>query len=156
MAQPQGSTLYVNLPASQVRRRLKGFGHGVRKIQSGGRNKAIVIHTAAGRNLQELEAKFADVGCSSSAEHLSEPIENLRNLGKGSAAWLRLIGVHTIAELQRTGPIAVYSILRFQRPEVTENLLWAMVCGLQDRDWRDLSDHEKIALRHELAEHEEH
>lgn len=64
MADPKGAYLYINLPASQVRRRLQGFGHGVRKIQSAGRNRAVVIHSATGRNLAELEQRFADVGCS--------------------------------------------------------------------------------------------
>jgi ubiquinone/menaquinone biosynthesis C-methylase UbiE len=62
MADPKGNKLLVNLGASQVRRRLKGFGHGVRKVQSAGRNRAVIIHTAIGRHLQELEARFADVG----------------------------------------------------------------------------------------------
>lgn len=62
MADPQGDHLYVNLSASQVRRRLKGFGHGVRKIQSAGKNRAVVIHTASGQHLQELEAVLADAG----------------------------------------------------------------------------------------------
>jgi hypothetical protein len=154
MTQPSGYSLYINLPASQVRRRLKGFGHGVRKIQSGGRNRAVVIHTASGRNLQQLEAKFADVGCSSSSKHLSEPIENLRNIGKGSAAWLRQIGIDSIADLKRSGPFSPYRMIRFLRSESTEDLLWALVAGLADRDWRELSDHEKMVLRHDLAKWE--
>jgi hypothetical protein len=154
MTQPSGYSLYINLPASQVRRRLKGFGHGVRKIQSGGRNRAVVIHTASGRNLQQLEAKFADVGCSSSSEHLSEPIENLRNVGKGIAAWLRMIGIYSIAELKRGGPFAAYRMIRFLRPEATEELLWALAAGLEDRDVRNLSDHEKMVLRHQFAKWE--
>ena len=62
MAEPTGQRLFVNLGPSQARRRLKGFGHGVRKVQSAGRNQAVIIHTATGRHLAELEAKFADVG----------------------------------------------------------------------------------------------
>ena len=57
MPAPKGFLLYVNLSASQTRRRLKGFGHGVRKIQSAGKNRAVVIHTAMGRHLEELRAK---------------------------------------------------------------------------------------------------
>lgn len=64
MADPQGDKLYVNLAASQARRRLKGFGHGVRKIYSAGRDRAVVIHTATGKHLDELVRKFADVGSS--------------------------------------------------------------------------------------------
>ena len=64
MPTPKGSTLFVNLSPSQARRRLRGFGHGVRKVQSAGRNQAVIIHTATGQHLVELEAKFADVGFS--------------------------------------------------------------------------------------------
>jgi len=60
----KGQKLYVNLGSSQVRRRLQGFGHGVRQVQSAGRDKAVVIHTATGQHLRELQARFADVGCS--------------------------------------------------------------------------------------------
>ncbi len=68
MADPKGDKLYVNLPAAQVRRRLKGFGHGVRKVQSAGKNRAVVIHTATGRHLEELRAVFGDTKVSDSEE----------------------------------------------------------------------------------------
>lgn len=61
MGSPKGDRLYVNLSASQVRRRLQGVGYGIRKIQSAGKNRAVVIHTATGQHLQELEAIFGDV-----------------------------------------------------------------------------------------------
>lgn len=70
MADPKGDKLYVNLSAAQTRRRLRGFGHGVRKVQSAGKNRAVVIHTATGQHLDELEAVFADVGFSSREEDL--------------------------------------------------------------------------------------
>jgi hypothetical protein len=73
MPDPKGDKLFVNLGASQARRRLKGFGHGVRKVQSAGRNQAVIIHTAKGRNLDELERKFADVGCSRTESELYGP-----------------------------------------------------------------------------------
>lgn len=73
MTEPKGDKLFVNLGASQARRRLKKFGHGVRKIQSAGKNQAVIIHTATGRHLEELEARFADVGCSPHEEELSAP-----------------------------------------------------------------------------------
>lgn len=59
----KGYRLYVRLGASQTRRRLKGFGHGVRKVQSAGRHQAVVIHTATGAHLAALMAQLADVGC---------------------------------------------------------------------------------------------
>jgi DNA transformation protein len=72
MTDIKGYRLYVNLSASQVRRRLKGFGHGIRKIQSAGKNRAVVIHTATGQHLEELEAVFGDVKVSSCEEDLQE------------------------------------------------------------------------------------
>ena len=68
MGDPKGDMLYVNLSASQVRRRLKGFGHGVRKVQSAGKGRAVVIHTATGQHLEELVAVLGDVEVSSSEE----------------------------------------------------------------------------------------
>ena len=68
MTDIKGQHLYVNLSASQVRRRLKGFGHGVRKVQAAGKNRAVVIHTATGQHLKELEAVFGDVTYSSTEE----------------------------------------------------------------------------------------
>ena len=57
----KGDRLYVKLSASQVRRRLKGLGYGVRKVESAGRNEAVIIHTATGDHRRELLAIFADV-----------------------------------------------------------------------------------------------
>jgi DNA transformation protein len=147
MPNPKGSLLFVNVNPSEARRRLKGFGHGVRKIQSAGRNQAVIVHTATGRHLSELEAKFSDVGYSSTESDLSEPIENLRNLGPATGAWLREVGISTIAELQRHGPLLAYRLVRANQPQANWNLLWAMAAGLKDQDWRELTDEEKDRLR---------
>lgn len=152
MADPKGHTLLVNVGASQARRRLKGFGHGVRKVQSAGRNQALIIHTATGQHLAELESKFADVGFSSSQASLSEPIANLRNLGAESAGWLRAVGIRTIAELNRVGPALAYRLVKQQQPAARLDLLWALAAGLGGRDWRELSDEEKEKLRAEVQE----
>jgi hypothetical protein len=61
MNEIQGYRLYVNLGAAQVRRRLKGVGYGVRKVQTDGRGRAVIIHTATGEHRRQLEAIFADV-----------------------------------------------------------------------------------------------
>ncbi len=57
----KGYRLYVQLSASQTRRRLKGHGFGVRKVQTAGRGAAVIIHTATGQHRRELEALFHDV-----------------------------------------------------------------------------------------------
>ena len=75
MADPKNAKLFVNLGASQARRRLKGFGHGVRKVETAGNNQAVIIHTATGRHLRQLEAKFADVGFAETEIELSKPAD---------------------------------------------------------------------------------
>jgi DNA transformation protein and related proteins len=149
---PKGSTLFVNLSPSQVRKRLRGFGHGVRKVQTAGRHQAVIIHTATGQHLLELQAKFADVGCSLTERGLSEPIENLRNLGPASASWLREVGITTIAELQRLGPTLAYQMVKQKQPKSSLNLLWAMAAGIVDRDWRQLTEDERERLRGDMGE----
>ena len=152
MATPKGTYLFVNVSPSEARRRLKGFGHGVRKVQSAGRNQAVVIHTATGQHLSELEAKFADVGFSSAENDLSEPIENLRNLGPTSGVWLREVGITTIAELERLGPTLAFRLVKSKQPKASLNLLWALAAGLQDCDWREVSVQEKERLRRDAED----
>jgi len=142
--------LYVNLSASQTRKRLKGHGFGVKKVEAADRNQSVIVHTATGGHLRALESLFADVMSSSSHEELDVPIENLRNLGPTSAAWLREIGVHTRADLERLGPALAYRLVQQRQSPNTNtsvNLLWAMAAALSDRDWRELSDAEKTKLR---------
>jgi DNA transformation protein and related proteins len=69
MGEVKGERLHVELGASQVRRRLKGHGFGVRKVHSDGKNRALIIHTATGDHLRDLKALFQDViGASDKAE----------------------------------------------------------------------------------------
>jgi hypothetical protein len=60
MNEIKGDRLYVKLGASQVRRRLKGHGSGVRKVHSDGKSRAVIIHTATGEHLRELKSLFQD------------------------------------------------------------------------------------------------
>jgi hemoglobin len=94
MPDPKGDKLFVRVGASEARRRLKGFRHGVRKIQSAGRNRAAIIHTARGQHLQELEARFADVGFAHSEAGLAEPHHEERKI---MTLYERLGGVFAIA-----------------------------------------------------------
>ena len=69
MTDIKGDRQCENLGASQVRRRLKGYGFGVRKVFSDGKNRAVIIHTATGDHLRDLEALFLDViGASNEAQ----------------------------------------------------------------------------------------
>lgn len=152
MTDIKGDKLYVNVGASQARKRLKAFGHGVRKIETAGRNKAVIIHTATGRHLEELQAMFADVGFSGHESDLGEPIESLRNLGTTSAAWLRAIGVYTKADLERLGQALAYRMVKQRLPNTSLNLLWALAATLDDKDWRELTDEDKQRLLVEVGD----
>jgi DNA transformation protein len=145
-----GHRLYVNVSAAEARRRLDGRGLGVRKVHSAGSNQAVVIHTAEGRHLEQLQAVFGDVGWSTTEVGLSPPIESLRNLGPATGIWLREAGVRTIADLRKMGAVAAYQAVRRREPTCGLNLLWALAAGLTGREWRELSDAEKSELRHEL------
>ena len=57
----KGDHLYVRLGPSQVRKRLRGVGLGVRRVESAGTGRALIIHTATGGHLDELRALFRDV-----------------------------------------------------------------------------------------------
>jgi hypothetical protein len=61
MKQYKGARLYVNLGPTQAKRRLEGRGFGVKKVQSAGRGQAVIIHTATGEHLRQLERLFGDV-----------------------------------------------------------------------------------------------
>ena len=76
MKEFKGEKLYVALGASKVRRRLKGHGFGVRKVYTDGKNRAVIIHTATGEHLRELEAFFQDVLSTPSANPQPIPDED--------------------------------------------------------------------------------
>lgn len=142
--------LYVNLSASQARKRLRGHGFGVRRVEAVDRNQAVIVHTATGQHLQELKSLLGDVVMASSAEALDTPIENLRNLGPSSAAWLEEIGIRTRSDLQRLGPLVAFRMVRQQHSGTSLNLLWAMVAALEDKDWREITNQHKQRLLAEL------
>ena len=57
----KGQRLHVALGASQVRKRLKGHGFGVRKVESAGVGQSVIIHTATGQHRRELYSLLQDV-----------------------------------------------------------------------------------------------
>jgi DNA transformation protein len=77
------------------------------------------------------------------------PIESLRNLGPHSGLWLREVGIATIAELERLGPVVAFRLVKQRRPKASLNLLWALAAGLRGIDWRKLGVATKNRLRQE-------
>lgn len=57
----RGERLHLNLGASQARRRLKGHGFGVTKVETAGNHRAIIIHSATSEHRRQLEELFKDV-----------------------------------------------------------------------------------------------
>ena len=79
------------------------------------------------------------------------PIAALRNLGPKSAMMLAEAGIRTIGELRELGAVRAYVRAKSLRPNSASlNLLWALVAGLEDRDWRELSSDEKQLLLVEI------
>jgi DNA transformation protein and related proteins len=73
-------------------------------------------------------------------------VEELRNLGPKSGSWLRSVGIRTIGDLQRVGPVFAFQMVKSHYPRVSLNLLWAMAAGLKEKDWRDLDEKSKRKL----------
>lgn len=71
------------------------------------------------------------------------PVARLRNLGPKSARLLAEAGIGTIAELRLIGAAKAY---RRVQDKASLNLLWAIAAGLEDRDWRSLTQNEKESL----------
>lgn len=83
-------------------------------------------------------------------EEESQPIQQLRNIGPKSSTWLQAVGIDTIAELRRLGPVLAYRLV-CARFAGNLNLLWALAAGLDDRDWRELTEEEKQEWKATLA-----
>lgn len=151
MADPKGFKLFVNVGASEARRRVKHFGHGVRKVSSAGRGQAVIVHTAYGKNLKELEAKFADVGFSGTETDLGKPVGNLKNIGPTTAATLHGVGIKTVADLERLGAVAAFRLVKKQTdPHAPLLLLWSLAAALKDLDRQELPEEVKTRLLTEL------
>jgi DNA transformation protein len=83
---------------------------------------------------------------------MTAPIESLRNLGRKSGQWLRAVGITTIAELERLGPLVAYRLVKQRQPKASLNLLWALAAGVKGQDWRKLSVTTKQRLRQEAEQ----
>lgn len=68
-----------------------------------------------------------------------QPPSSLKNLGPKGDVWLAEIGIHTVADLKRLGPVEVYRRLKAARPrQVSLLALYAMVAGLMGIHVNDL------------------
>lgn len=86
-------------------------------------------------------------------------IRDLRNLGIRSERLLQKIGVHTVEELRRRGPIRAYAELKRSGATGSLNLLWALVGALEPwpegRHWREVArGDERLSLLLALEDYE--
>ena len=77
-------------------------------------------------------------------------VENLKNIGPKTAAWLHDIGIHTLDDLEAMGAVMAYKILKHQRPgQVTILLLYALDGALSGKHWNALGLERRKALKRE-------
>ncbi|MCR6702338.1 MAG: TfoX/Sxy family protein [Dokdonella sp.] len=72
--------------------------------------------------------------------------EKIRNVGPKSAAWLRQVGVRTLEDLQRIGPVEAFLKTKRAGFRPSLNLLYSMAGALADCHWTDLDEADKQAL----------
>lgn len=73
------------------------------------------------------------------------PVTALRNLGPVSAEMLREIDVKSAEELRDMGADEAYRRLKFVfGRRANRNLFFALVGALEDRDWREFSQNDKV------------
>lgn len=63
----------------------------------------------------------------------------IRNIGPKSAAWLRQVGVHTQADLERLGAVETYLRVKRAGFRASLNLLYALEGALTGCHWAELS-----------------
>ena len=70
----------------------------------------------------------------------------IRNVGPKSAAWLRQVGVRSIEDLARIGPVEAFLKVKRAGFRPSLNLLYSMAGALADCHWADLPDAQKQEL----------
>ena len=75
----------------------------------------------------------------------------LRGIGPATVEMLREAGIRNVETLRNLGAVEAYRRMCFFNAQVSLNALYALEAGLQDRDWRALSDAERQALRERVG-----
>lgn len=70
----------------------------------------------------------------------------IRNVGPKSAAWLRQVGVRSVEDLTRVGPVEAFLKVKRAGFRPSLNLLYSMAGALADCHWADLPDVRKQEL----------
>jgi DNA transformation protein len=62
----------------------------------------------------------------------------LPGFGPKSTAALAVVGVHSLADLEKRDPFAVYRALKERVPGTSLNFLYALIGAVEKRDWREI------------------
>ena len=80
-----------------------------------------------------------------------DKLSALRNLGPRSTEWLAKVGIHTRADLERTGSIGAFLAVRESGQSSSLNLLYALEGALIGEPWNELPGPLKARLREAVA-----
>lgn len=75
-----------------------------------------------------------------------DQLERLRNLGPRSAAWLNLVGIHSISNLREIGALPAFLKVEEAGLAPSLNLLWALEGALRNCHWTQLEPGLRAAL----------
>ncbi|PIQ36436.1 MAG: transcriptional regulator [Lysobacterales bacterium CG17_big_fil_post_rev_8_21_14_2_50_64_11] len=64
--------------------------------------------------------------------------DKVRNIGPKSAAWLRQVGIHSLAQLTEMGAVAAFIAIKRAGFRPSLNLLYALEGALLDCHWQEI------------------
>ena len=86
------------------------------------------------------------------ADTITNDLGSLIDIGPKSVAWLRAVGITTVAELEKVGPAHAYALVAYRFGSVANrNLLYALAMGMQGRKYNSATDDEKRRLCEEAG-----
>jgi DNA transformation protein len=86
---------------------------------------------------------------------MSKEIESLLNLGPKSTEWLVDVGVTTLDDLKKIGPVEAYWRVKQAGYNASLNLLYALAGAVSNTHWNKLSQDEKHRMMIELDAREQ-
>jgi len=70
-----------------------------------------------------------------------------KNIGPVSEEWLRVAGVHTMEDLEKTGSVEAYRLIKLHGFNASLNLLYALEGAIRDVHWNALPETTKAKLK---------
>ncbi len=79
-------------------------------------------------------------------------IDEMKNLGPKSKAWLQAAGIENVEALNELGAVEVYRRVKAIEPRASLNLLYGLQAALLDIHWTDLPPDMKADLKAQVTE----